>query len=702
MRPALDGLFAPRRVAVVGASSDPHKVAGRPARYMAARGFQGEVYGVNPSQNGTETRLACASIDALPDGVDVAILCIPVDKIVEAVAACSRRRIPFAIVFANGFADTGNFKLQEELIAVAAAGGVRLVGPNCLGVFDLKTNFMGTFASRLDTRRLAHGSIGLVSQSGAVGNAALLSFEALDIGLSAWLATGNEADIDALEGIEYMLGRDDTSMIVTMLEAVHGAGAKVKALGKISRSRGKPIVVLKSGKSDASKAAAQSHAGKIVGSHEAWSQVVRDCGWLQVESLEHLTDVALAMGKCGWRHVGDVAVLCGSGGMGGLFCDELTDFEVPLAVLGDSTRKGLSEVLPVAAGLGNPVDPTTVSEDIYYRAAELLIRDERVSTLILLVNSLARDYGSLDQRIGSLLLTASKLRTRVAISYFSPHDALPVAVEKSLVAQGALILPTGPRLARALGTIRRWERNVAADTTSLRKEVSRAATKADHATIHEVQSLVHLAPLLQQYGIETVKTVEVGTAAQALNLLGSAHTKIVLKLEGTSIAHKTEFGLVHVGLSNGAQIEAVMAQLKQLQHIHGGVIVAQPQIEECLEVIIGGLNDSELGRLITIGLGGVLVELLNEASVASCPVGEEEVMRLLARGRLAQMLAGYRGMPARDASALARMVAACSQLLCDHPEISEFELNPVMIGQTGSGAWAVDALAIIKAKNTPD
>jgi len=688
---SLERLFAPRAVAVVGASSDARKVAGRPARFMAARGYAGEVYGVNPSVENTGTRLAVASIDALPDGIDVAILCIPVDRIVDAVAACGRRRIPFAVIFANGFADTGNHALQAQLVAVAAERGVRLLGPNCLGVFDLSTNFTGTFASRLDTRRLFHGCVGVVSQSGAVGNAALLSFEALELGVSAWLATGNEADIDALEGIACLLERDDTEVIVTMLEAVRAAGAQLQELGRVSRARGKPIIVLKSGRSDASKAAAQSHAGKIVGSFDTWTQVIRDCGWLQVESIEHLTDVALAMGKGGWRQVGSVAVLCGSGGMGGLFCDDLTQAGIPLAILAPETLARLGEVLPAGAGLGNPVDPTTVSEDVYYQAAELLVRDAAVSTVILLINSLARNYDVAEARLGLLVQTAKANHTRLAISYFSPHDVLPAAVEKALMALGVLILPTGPRLASALGTIDRWDRFGKPDARPVMR-TDEGVAPSSHAV---PQSLIHLAGMLAQYGIDTVPTLTVNSDAEALAVLHGGQGRIVLKLEGTDIAHKTEQGLVHTGLSDAVQVSVVMARLRHLQATHGGVIVAQPQLEDRLEVLVAGLTDPELGRLITVGLGGVFVELLHEAVVAPVPLDEPAAQRLLAQGRLADMLAGYRGAPARDVPALARLLVACSRLLAEHPEMVEFELNPVMVGPLGAGASAVDALAVM-------
>jgi len=694
----LTRLFAPRRVAVVGASADARKVAGRPVRYLAARGYAGEVWGVNPVTASTGTTLAAASVDALPDGIDVAILCIPVDGIVDAVAACGRRKIPFAIVFANGFADTGNHALQDELGRVARAGGVRLVGPNCLGVMDFATGFAGTFASRMDTRNIVHGPVGLVSQSGAVGNTLMLSFEALGLGVSAWMASGNEVDIDALEGIEYMLGRDDTTVVGAMLEAVRAAGPRVQALGRISRACGKPILALKSGKSEASKAAAQSHAGKIVGSSSAWRQVSSAAGWLEMASLEHLTDVALAMGPGGWRSVGEVAILCGSGGMGGLFCDDLTAAGVPLAQLVPATLEALADVLPAAAGIGNPVDPTTVSEDVYYRAAELLARDPAVGTVILLVNSLARNYTELPARVTALQAIARTCGTRVAISYFSPYDVLSLTVEQQLLAAGVLVLPTGARLARALGSVRCWQMQEG-DATGGGAEAAPEPVLQDARDERDAGpalSLPALRDLLQHYDIASVATATVTDVDAALAMASPASGRVVLKLEGTAIAHKTEHGLVRAGLAGRAAVEAAFTDLERLRQHHGGAIVAQAHLADTLEVLVAGIEDTELGRLIMVGLGGVFVELFEESSVAPCPIDVAAARRLLDRGRLGRMLRGYRGAAPRDIDALAQLVAACSRLWSEHPEYTEFELNPVMVGAEGAGAWAVDALAIAR------
>jgi len=696
---SLRRLFAPRKVAVVGASSDPKKVANRGIHYMTAHGFAGEIIGVNSGNAPSGLVPSVASIADLPEGVDVAVLAIPAEHIIDAVAACGARQIPFAVIFANGFADVGDVALQERLTKVARDGGVRIVGPNCLGVLDMTTRFAGTFSSLLAKGKLKPGRIGLVSQSGAVGNSVLLTFHATDVGISAWLATGNEVDIDALEGVRYMLERPDTDMVIAVLEAVKEAGLQLHELGRRSLELGKPVLVFKAGKSDASRRAAESHTGKIVGSHESWRQIVGDSGLLSVDSLEHLSDVALAIGVCGWRGAGSVAILCGSGGVGGIICDDLTLAGIALARLSERTVQALRKILPSGASTLNPVDPTTVTEDVYYGAADALLRDEAVSVLILAINSLARDYTSMGQRLLNLATLARQLRKSVAATYFSPFDKLPDEVERQLRAAGVLILPTSARLARSLGSMRRWQALVTPE--------GEAATQLSTAPIHAAaianasvtaQSLLEMSDLLARYDIAGVPTAVVEGVAEALAQRRRPGEKIVLKLESSALAHKSDAGLVRIGLRHEAEIAAAIDDLRRLREIHGGVIVAQPQIENAVEVIVGGIQDPELGRLITVGLGGIFVELIGEMATILCPAERPDIIRLLARGRLGTMLAGYRGQPRRDVDALARVIAGASRLLADRPDIDEFELNPVMVGAEGQGAWVVDALATIPSQ----
>lgn len=688
MQRDLSRLLSPRKVAIVGASADPKKVANRGIRFMKARGFAGEVIGVNPVAATSGVEGMVASIDDLPEGVDVAVLSVPADQILPSVAACARKGIGFAIVFANGFADVGNFDLQARLVEAASEGGMRLVGPNCLGVLDLGNAFAGTFSSLLDRNLLRHGPIALVSQSGAVGNSLLLTFQAIDVGISCWMATGNEADIDAIEALEYVLTRDDTEVAIGILEAVHHAGGRLKRLGQASRASGKPVLVMKSGQSEASKRAAASHTGKVVGNNEAWRQVIAGLGLLEVQSLEHIADASIALGVCRWRQVGSVAVLCGSGGTGGIISDDLTLNGIDLAALSAQTRAALKAILPSGASTSNPVDPTTVTEEVYYKAADLLIEDDAVQTLVLAVNSLARGYADMPDRLEGLRHAAASRGKNIAVTYFSPYDALPQTAESKLRSAGLLLLPTSARLARAMGTVKNWERLSA----PARPEVAKAAPRAGD-TDKTALSLLDLKDLLAEFGIPVVPTIDVVTVDHALAAKPNADGAIVLKLEASRIAHKTDAGLVRVGLKSAQEISSEIERLSGLQKQYGGRVVAQPLIEDGLEVVIGGLHDPELGPVVTVGLGGIFVEIVREVSIAACPIDEQEAMALLGRGRLGEMLKGFRGARPRNVAALGRAVSGVSRLLVANPQIQEFELNPVLVQSEAENVWAVDALA---------
>lgn len=692
-----DRLFRPRKVAVVGASMDTKKVANRGMRFMAARNYAGEVFGVNPAAAEAGIAGMVGTIDDLPKGVDVAVLSVPVDQIIACVAACGRKQIPFAIVFANGFADVGNWALQEELIAIARQSHVRLIGPNCLGVLDLQSNFAGTFSSLLDRNLLIHGDVALVSQSGAVGNSVLLSFQALRIGISCWAATGNEADFDAIEALEYVLDRDDTNVAIGIFEAVHDAGQRLQRLAAQSLRCGKPILLMKTGKSEASRRAAQSHTGKVVGDNEAWRQIIADFGFLNMESLEHIADASLAFSVCRWRKTGAAAILCGSGGTGGIISDDLFRFGVELAALSDQTKSALRAILPKGASASNPVDPTTVTEDVYYRAAHIILEDEGVGTLVLAVNSLARGYSDMPARLEALCKAAQSYDKNVAVTYFSPHDALSIEAEIRLRSSGLLILPTSGRLARAIGSVCDWERL----TVPVRPRDRHSAAGTSHEIggdqpRRDVLSLLDLRETLEEFGIAVVATVPVRRASDALSVGSSEGGGIVLKLESSSIAHKTDAGLVCVGLRDLAETSRQIDRLAKLQEQYGGTIVAQPLILDAVEVVIGGLRDPELGPLVTVGLGGIFVELSKEVAIAICPIDEARAKDLLQKGRLGVMLAGYRGAKACDVQALAAAVSGVSRLLVSRSDFVEFELNPVLVGKVGEITCAVDALAVIE------
>lgn len=691
----LGRLLAPRKVAFVGVSSDAAKPANRGVNFMLAHGFSGDIYGVNPSAQPIAGVTMVSSIADLPDGLDVAVLALPGAMIDDAVRQCGERGIPNAVIFANGFADVGDHALQERLGQTARTARVRLVGPNCLGVLDMRARFAGTFSSLLPRGHIQQGRIGLVSQSGAVGNTVLLSFAGLDLGISAWMATGNEIDIDALEGLETILARDDTDLLVAVLEAVNDAGDRLKQLGANSRASGKPVLVFKAGKSDASKLAAESHTGKIVGSHEAWNQAMADCGLLSAESLEHLTDAAIAFGKCGWREAGPIAILCGSGGMGGIICDDLTASGLALATLSASTRAALQDILPSGASTLNPVDPTTVSEASYYAAARALLSDDGVELLLIAVNSLARNYASMPDSLNELASFARERGKRVAVTYFSPFDALPPETETALRQNGLLIIPTSSRLARCIGTVNQWQ---AQHTTASGSMIRTDDTGPVHApeaqgVAHDVRALPAMTPMLEDFGIPVIPTMRIESAQQAVTALSSDVRAIVMKLEASSIAHKSDAGLVRLGLSTEPKIADAFADLDTLKTRYGGEIVAQPLLTDMLEVIVGGIRDAELGWLVTVGLGGVFVELIGELEMALCPIPEDKAYELVSRGRLGKVLRGYRGQAARDIKALASIVAATSHLLASTDGLMEFELNPVMIGAEGDGALVVDALA---------
>ncbi|WP_246105214.1 acetate--CoA ligase family protein [Rhodoligotrophos appendicifer] len=674
---SLERLFTPRGIAVVGASPDAAKLSGRPLSYLRRYGFNGTIAPVNPRYTDIDGIRCYPDIASLPDGIDLALILLPAPAVPDALEACGKRGIPFAISVASGFGEAGDRALQDRLVEICERYGTRLVGPNCVGLLIPSLAVTATFSTVLRSRMPRPGRLVLATQSGALGNSLLQSFNDLDIALRAWISTGNEADLGLLDLVEHFIADGEAQLIALFIEGVKD-GDRLAALAHRAAAAGKQIVALRAGRSAVGRKASISHTGKLAGSFRVWQDLARRCGLIEVDTLDALLDICLAFDKFGppsRSTPGGLGILTISGGLGVLMSDTAESLGIPLAEFTPDTSRALRVLLPPQMSVANPVDTALFADEgSYMQAARLVLDDPQVETLILVLTSLAHDYRALAPRIAELGHHAKAQGKRVGLTFLSSSDQLAREDRQPLLAANVLVVPTAERLLAALSGHR---------TASL---VALAAGSGSAAT-PETFLVTAKVPLVQTRLCRTVDEAVATAKAEA----------VVLKIVSPDIAHKTEVGGVRIGIRGADAVAAVFGDIMRSvaekapgAQVDG--IEVQPLVSDGVELIVGCSVDVELGRVLMVGAGGIFTEVLADVAFLPLPTSPAAVSGAIESLRIAPMLQGARGKPILDLAAAAEIIARIGNVFHASPSIAEVDVNPLIVRQ--QGAVAVDALVV--------
>ena len=452
---ALARLMNPSSIALIGASPDPSKLAARPLRYLQRYGYKGRVYPVNPKHAQIDGVTCCSSVSALPRDVDLALILLPAAGVADALEQCAERGVASAISIAGGFAEAGEAQAQDRLSDICRHTGIRLIGPNCVGLLRPSQGVTATFSSELRNTMPRPGRIALFTQSGALGNAMLQSFNDLDIGLAYWVSTGNEADVGLLDLLAHALDDPDVDMVAMYVEGLK-QGDRLLELARKARAAGKVVIVLRAGKSQLGRAAAISHTGKLAGAWKVWNDVASQAGLINVDSLDDLLDVALLHDRYGsptGLSAQGLGVLTVSGGMGVLISDAAAQAGLEIPAFSAQTQARLRSVLPEQMSVANPVDTALfTNEKGYGICAEAVLHDEGIGVLLLVLTRLAHDYTALLPWLEQLTAQAMSRGKRLAVSYLSSSDPLVPEDRRRLTQAGALVpMPHRSHHARARG-----------------------------------------------------------------------------------------------------------------------------------------------------------------------------------------------------------------------------------------------------------
>jgi acyl-CoA synthetase (NDP forming) len=699
-----DLLVRPRSVAIVGASADAKLVGGQPLRFLTEFGYKGRIYPVNPKYPEMRGLPCFPEIAAVPQPCDLALIAVAASRVPEVLMQCGAAGIPFAVIISAGFRELGERGMENErkLQAAIRDSGVRVVGPNCIGLLNTFDHLHAGFGGAMSNPALAPGPFAMVSQSGGYGMGIVGQANMAGVGFSYMVSTGNETDIAALELVSYFLERDDVPAVMAFLEGVTD-GRRLRAIGDRALELGKPVVLWKVGNTRSGRRAATSHTGRLSGAQTLFQRAAALGGFIEVSDTEDVIDFAQFL-RYGKRAPGNrVCILTLSGGAGVLtadFCEE-NGLEVP-----ETSPETIAKLRPLApdfASLGNPIDLTPQFYGDGFASYTRIIREVLAAPEF--------DQAIVRSAPGSVVAEWIKGFVGVAVDSpkpicvnFGSGSEIAGDVGKPLVAANIPNFVSPRRAVRALAAWQAFGAKCRQYAERRARASARIARPADPdlppgaRTLGEHRS----KEVLRAYGIPVVR--EVVVSPEALERMESPPFPfpLAVKVESPDIAHKTEAGAVVLHIRDMAALRAAATQVLASAKRHDpkaridGVLVQE--MASGVEAIIGAVDDAHFGPVVLFGLGGVFTEIMGDVTHRFAPFDVTTAQEMIAETRGAKLLAGYRGKPACDVEALAQALSRISLLISDHSgRIAEIDVNPLFVRAAGEGVVAADALVVLKA-----
>jgi acyl-CoA synthetase (NDP forming) len=686
----LTPLLSPRSIAVLGASSDPTRIGGRPIAYLKSQGFKGGIYPVNPNRTEVQGLQAYPSVAALPETPDVAIVAVGAEIAPQAVEDLAKRGTKAALMFTAGFAEvdeTGE-AIQQQMVNVARAHGMRILGPNCLGVFDARTSYYATFSSSFDSGWPVLGRIGIASQSGAYGTHLYTLARNRGIGASLCIMTGNEADVTVGECIGWLAENPEVDVIATYLEGIREAPNLIAAL-EMARAARKPVIMQKVGRSELGGKAAKSHTASLTGDDAVTEAVMREFGVMRARNSEEMLDIAHTATRKIYPVKNTLGVITVSGGAGVLMSDVATDVGLAMPEMPEPAQKYLRELVPFCAPR-NPVDATAqVGNDVTLinKFAEAVLRDGGYSSVLgfFSMTASSRRWPMIREQLN---LARAKYPGRLyALSIIAPRDRI-----EELEAEGWICHEDPTRAVIAIDAMGRFGTAFAAPPGAAPPAVHPVTLPDTTPSEAEAKRLLASAGITSAPE-QTCSSVE--EAVAAAELFGFP---VVMKILSPDILHKSEIGGVLLNITSDSEVRdgynlllARAGRAAPDARIEG-VLVAK-QLQGGVECILGIHRDPVFGPIAMFGLGGIFVEVMKDVVFRRCPFGADVAEAMIRSIKAAPLLLGARGRPPVDVHALAQMLARLSAFaVAAGPRLQSIDLNPVFAMPEGHGAFAVDAV----------
>lgn len=690
----LDGFFNPRSVAVIGASTDPDKLGGKPLRYFRDGGYTGAVYPVNSRSAEVQGYRAYAAVEDIPGAVDQALIILPASACLAALQACARKGIRYVQVLSSGFADIGpeGQAAQDEMVVFAREHGIRLLGPNCLGVVSVRDRYFATFSTALEALVPTPGGVAVATQSGAFGSCAYSMAIQRGLGLSRIVATGNEAQVDVAECIDYLAQDGETQVICAALEGCRDGDRLRRALAHAAE-RGKPVILMKVGTSEIGVAAAATHTGALAGNDAVFDAVFTEGGAWRASTIDEMLDIAqfcLSQPVPANRRAGIVTY---SGGIGVLMADAAEQAGLVLPAIPAPLAETLGRILPFAP-IANPMDTTAqvgVVQDGLAAVIEAMMAETDWATMLVFLAQVACAPEKFEPTRLSLLRLRRAFPDRCMV-LIGPSDD---AVRRQLELDGFAVYTDPSRAVAAAGAA------AAMVERRARVRIPPPAIQAGAPLAAAVANEVQAKQLLAQHGLPMLPERLCTSAREAEQAAHELGMPVVAKIVSADIPHKTEVGGVILGLADeAAVVQAFDTLMDRARRVAPGAridgVLIAPMVSGGVETVLGVHIDAVFGPMVMFGLGGVAVELFQDVKFASAPLSPEAAEALIGQVRAARLLAAWRGRPALDTAALRDALVQLSTFAASYADQLEgVDINPFLVRE--QGAYCLDAIVSWRA-----
>lgn len=655
---------------------------------LVEQGFKGDIYPINPNVSRVHEHETYPSVLDVPGQVDLAVVAIPARFVPGVMRECGEKGVDAVVVISAGFKETGaeGARLESELVDIAWEYGMRLLGPNVLGVINTYNGLNATFAKTIPHQ----GNISFMTQSGALATVILDWAEAEDIGFAKFVSLGNKADMDEVDLLKSWKDDPETDVILIYMEGI-GEGREFMRAARAA-SREKPVVALKAGESSAGKRAVASHTGTIAGSKQAYDAAFEQSRVVRAETTEDLLTHAVAFSEQPIPHGRGVAVVTNAGGLGIMATDAVERYDLHLASLSSDTVEVLQEELPPAANIYNPVDVLgDAGADRYSLALKAVLDDPNVDAAITILTPQAMT--KVRETARTVARISSGVDKPVLASFMGGVDVAP-GIEV-LRERGVPNYEYPEAAAKALATMNEYrESQVVPEMRPPRFDVDRErATRIMGEARGEGRTLLgetEARGIIDAYGIPTPRTAIARTADEAAGFAGEVGYPVVLKVASPDVVHKTDVGGVKLGLESSEDVRRGFDQItssvrRQLPDAEIWGVEVQEQVEAGRETLVGMTRDVQFGPLLVFGLGGIYVEVLRDVSYRIAPITKREAGEMIREIRSYPLLRGVRGRPPADTDAVVDVILRVSQMVMDFPRILELDLNPLVVRERGRG-----------------
>ena len=704
-------------MAVVGASSTPGKVGHDIFVNILRGGYRGTLYPVNPKAHSIACVKSYSAITEIPDSIDLSMIILPPKPALQAVESAIEKAVKGIVIVSAGFREVGaeGRQIEDRIVSICREAGVRVVGPNCLGVINPQPSVRlnASFSARMPKA----GNVSFISQSGALCTAVLDFAADREFGFSKFISIGNKADVDELDLLRYFHRDQETEVIMLYLEELRRGPEFIQAVKEITCGdfRPTPVLVIKSGRTNAGARAAASHTGALAGTEGVYNAIFKQTGIIRVESINELFDYASAfaykneteLGKMRRKvpHGNRVAIVTNAGGPGIVATDVTVSAGLTLAEFNEETVETLASHLPLTANLNNPVDVIgDAAPERYENALVAVIRDENVdgALVILTPQSMTNALGTAE----AIVRIARRSHKPIICCFMGIVDVS--AGVKYLQEHGIPVFKFPESAANAFGALYRYSRWLN------RQHLSQFRFKHDRVKAADIIA-ENLAAgntqigelvgnrLLECYGFKVLPTKLATTGDEATDIAEEMEFPVVLKIVSTQILHKSDAGGVVIGLENGTAVKKAFHEIVERakafnpEAVIDGVLV-QKMAPPGEEVILGANRYPIFGPLLMFGIGGIFVEVFKDVEFRLAPIGRNEARRMIRSIKGYKLLKGFRGRPKTELDILEKSLVALSDMVIDHPEIMELDINPLLVYPEGQGVMVADCRMILNAR----